>query len=200
MRSVTGPVEMKPRAGMGSKGPDGLTARQRLFVWEYIQDWNAKEAALRAGYSINVAKMATGAEGLLKVPAVAVAVEKHRRNLERKAVVSAERVLEELQDVGMADPRQLFDSKGNIKPIREWTRGEAACVACVDVVKRNLTSGDGRVDEIIKIRMWDKPKTLEILARHLGMLTEKIEIRGDAELVSRLAGARRRIAIGIEEE
>jgi hypothetical protein len=62
------------------------------------------------------------------------------------------------------------------------------------VVKRNITSGDGRVDTVIKIRCWDKPKSLEILARHFGMLTEKIEIKGDQELVTRLAAARRRMA------
>ena len=44
-----------------------------------------------------------------------------------------------------------------------------------DVVKRNLTSGDGVVDTVIKVKTRDQSRYVEMGAKYLGMLTEKHE-------------------------
>jgi phage terminase small subunit len=43
--------------------PDALTAKQRRFVEEYLVDLNAKQAAIRAGYSPDTARQ-MGSENL----------------------------------------------------------------------------------------------------------------------------------------
>lgn len=65
-------------------------------------------------------------------------------------------------------------------------------VASVKVVKRNVTSDDGRVAEVHEVRFWDKLRALEGLAKHFGLLVERVEVSGSVDLVGRLQAARLR--------
>jgi hypothetical protein len=60
------------------------------------------------------------------------------------------------------------------------------------VVRRNLTSGDGRVEEVHEVRFWDKLRALEALAKHFGLLVERVEHTHTVDLVGRLQAARLR--------
>jgi phage terminase small subunit len=168
----------------------GLTQLEAAFVREYMVDRKPTEAARRAGYSSNYALK--HAYLLPEHPLIAAQIKAEDARLLRKARVTAEDVIDELAKLAMADPRALFDADGNVKPLTEWTQADAACVASVDVVKRNVTAGDGKMDMVYRIRMWDKPKALELLAKHFKLLTEKIEVSGDIDLVARLQAARSR--------
>jgi len=61
-------------------------------------------------------------------------------------------------------------------------------------VKKNLTAGDGQVDTILKIRLWDKPRALEMLAKHFALLKEVVRVEADEALVARLTSALKRAA------
>jgi hypothetical protein len=85
-----------------------------------------------------------------------------------------------------------FDATGNLLPLADMPAETRAAVASVRVVKRHLTSGDGRADEVHEIRFWDKMRALEDLAKHFGLLAERIEHIGSVDLVHRLQAARLR--------
>lgn len=51
--------------GRTEKEPKKLTNKQRRFCEEYVVDWNATQAAIRAGYSENTAR-SIGQENLTK--------------------------------------------------------------------------------------------------------------------------------------
>jgi hypothetical protein len=72
-----------------------LTPKQARFVEEYCIDWNATQAAIRAGYSEKTAQE-IGAENLSK-PIIADAIEKHRDRISEKAEVDAAWVLRRLK-------------------------------------------------------------------------------------------------------
>jgi hypothetical protein len=55
----------------------------------------------------------------------------------------------------------------------------------------NLTSGAGKVDEIHEVRFRDKVRAIEHLAKHFGLLVERIEHTRSVDL-RRLQAARRR--------
>ena len=40
------------------------------------------------------------------------------------------------------------------------------------MVKRNLTSGDGKTERVWKIKLWNQPQALELLGRHQGLFRE----------------------------
>lgn len=95
------------------------------------------------------------------------------------ADITPERTVLEIARIAFADDRKFWDEAGNLKPIHELTDDDAAALAGYEVVKKNAEAGDGKVDIVHKIRKWDKPKALELLAKHFGLLTEKIEHSGD---------------------
>ena len=49
----------------------------------------------------------------------------------------------------------LVDEHGNL-PLDKLAEVAALNISGIDVVKRNLTAGDGHVDEIIKVRLRDQ--------------------------------------------
>jgi phage terminase small subunit len=71
-----------------------LTQKQRRFCEEYLVDLNAKQAAIRAGYSPNAAAE-QGYENLIK-PHVAAEIAKLRKEQSERTKVSADQVIEHL--------------------------------------------------------------------------------------------------------
>jgi phage terminase small subunit len=185
------------RMGRAPVDEDGLTPGIRRFVLEYVRCLDTTAAALAAGYAPYTALKA---DHWLKRPEIKRAIDKALAAVEKRYTLDAASILKELARVAMADPRRLFDEDGNVRPVTSWSSDDAACIAQVEVVKRNVFAGDGKMDTVMKIRLWDKPKTLEILAKHLGLLTERLEIRGDAELIEKLSAARKRVAVAVAIE
>jgi len=99
-----------------------------------------------------------------------------------KLVASKERTMMELASIAHSSLGDFMAPDGNWKPFHELTREQAACVKSVKVVKRNVEAGDGHVDTVYELVLWDKPKALEMLAKHFGLLLEKIEHSGGIEL------------------
>ena len=97
-------------------------------------------------------------------------------------LVDPDRALAEAASISYSDVSRLFDDKGNLLPIRQWPKSMHRAVASVEVAKRNLEAGDDRTDDIVKIRLWDKTKALEMLFKHLGLQKERIEHSGGIEI------------------
>jgi phage terminase small subunit len=87
------------------EGLDGLTPKQARFVQEYLVDYNATQAAIRAGYSEHSAHE-IGAENIRKPP-IRKAVADRMAALADAAAVDATLVISELYQLAMADPRDL---------------------------------------------------------------------------------------------
>ena len=68
-----------------------LTNKQIRFIDEYLIDSNATQAAIRAGYSVQTARV-IGCENLIK-PAIREVIEARQRVFAEKAGVSKENVL-----------------------------------------------------------------------------------------------------------
>lgn len=174
-----------------------MTPKQEHFVAEYLKDFNATQAAIRAGYSPKTA--AEQACRLLTNVNVAAAVETGRAKLTQKAGITAERVLEEIGRIAFSDVRSLYDPNGHLKPIHELDDATAATIAGIEVdVERGKTKS-GEEETIVththKIKRWDKNRALDTLAKHFGLVKEKIEHSGpdgaplidDTELARKVA-------------
>lgn len=153
-----------------------LTPKQQRFVAEYLVDLNATEAAKRCGYSAKTA-MQQGSRLLTNVEIANAVADGKDRQL-AKADLSATRVLEELRRLAFADVRTLFDEAGNLRPLHTLTADQAACIAGLEVIIKNAEAGDGKTDKVHKIKLLDKTKSLEMLAKHFALLTDKIEHSG----------------------
>ena len=172
-----------------------LTAQQQRFVAEYLIDLNATQAAIRAGYSARTADRQ--GSRLLRHVEVAAAVKDGQAarlaaaqaQLEQEtgeAVITAVRVLLEMTRLATVDLRDYFDAAGNLKPIRDWTPAMGAAAASFEVIKKNAQAGDGIIDTIHKFKIWDKTRALDMLGKHFGRLTERLEHSGGITITHEL--------------
>jgi len=97
-------------------------------------------------------------------------------------LIDPDRALREGARVAYSNVRALFDDNGNLKPMKDWPEDAAAAVAGIEVVKRNVDSGDGKIDDVIKVKLWDKVRALEMLFKHLGLLVERLDHTGEIKI------------------
>lgn len=168
-----------------------LNGKQQRFVVEYLKDLNATQAAIRAGYSEKTARQQGSA--LLSHPAILPLVAVKAEKQFAKAELTAERVLEEMRRLAFSDIRGICDSEGNLKPLSELTDEQASCIAATEIIQRNLTSGDGVMDKVHKVKLWDKTKNLELLAKYFNLLQEQVNVNVTLTLPTRLAAGRQRL-------
>ena len=146
-----------------------MTPKQERFVQEYLIDLNATQAAIRAGYSSKRAD-AIGYENLRK-PEIQNAISKAQDKRSARTEVSQDRVVKEIARIAFADPRKIFKCGPDgvtLLDSGDLTDDEAAAIS---EVSETTTESGGN----IKAKLLDKLKALELLCRHLGMFTEKIE-------------------------
>ena len=169
-----------------------LNPKQTRFVAEYLVDLNATQAAIRAGYSAKTAE-SIGLQ-LLRKTHVAQAIAAGKAKQLARADLSASRVLEELRRLAFIDTRGFFDEHGNLKPMKELTEEQGSALAGLEVIIKNAKAGDGVTDEIHKIKLWDKTRAIEMLAKHYKLLTDVIRVEDEAGLINKLLDGRKRAA------
>ena len=115
-----------------------LTEKQDRFAQEYIIDLNAKQAAIRAGYSEKTAEQ-IGYQ-LLQNTSVQEVIQKAIADRQKRTEVTQDMVVEELRAVAFSKAADYTDST---------------------------------------LKYSNKLKALELLGRHLGMFTDKVENKND---------------------
>jgi len=157
---------------------NGLTAKQKLFVGEYLVDLNATKAALRAGYSPKSANQ-IGTENLVK-PLIKGAIDAAIAKRAVKLEISQDAVVQELARVAFS----------NIADVAQWGpngvsvhTSETRPIAALSAVAQVSETATG-----VTLRMHDKLAALVNLGKHLGMFREKVycEVRDGSEIVRRL--------------
>lgn len=167
-----------------------LTAKQEMFVSEYLKDLNATQAAIRAGYSEKSASR-IGVELLNKTQvASAIADSKAKRLKETK--VDANYVLKRLIEIDEMDVCDILDGTGNFKPITEWPLAWRRTISGLDIQELMV----GEVETVMRKIKWpDKVKNLELLGKHIDVqaFKEQHKVEGEIDMVSPLLAARKRL-------
>lgn len=147
--------------------------RQEQFCQEYLVDLNATQAYLRTGYTPkNVSQCASM---LLSRPHVRARVDELLAQRAARTGVNQDRVIRELARIAFLDPTELADiNKGTI--LDDTTEDDRAAIASVKV-----KSGEDYTER--EIRFADKLKALELLGKHLGMFTDKVDITGPLPVI-----------------
>lgn len=142
----------------------GLTAKEQRFCEEYVLDYNATRAAIRAGYSERSA--ASNAWKILRRPGVQNFLKRAQQEQRDRLCLSGDRVVLELFD--------LLEKCKEPEPVRVWSKTE----------KKYVNTGEYKFDSRGAL------KTVELLMKHMGMLGADSDGAGDAPvcLVDDLAG------------
>jgi len=143
-----------------------LTPKQQRFIEEYLVDLNATQAAIRAGYSAKTAHV-KGHELRTKF-SLMISEAKEARS--ERTEITQDRVLQEEACLAFSDPRKIYDQDGNLLAPHELPEEVARAVSSFEVIELK----DGK--KKYKYRCWDKGKSLERIARHLGMYNDKLKL------------------------
>lgn len=152
-----------------------LTDKQERFVDEYLVDLNATQAYIRSGYSVKKKVTAEqNASKLLKNTKVQTCIAEKQKERRKRTEITQDMVLRELAKIGFANVTDFVEIDGHgamcmvkVKPTADMEEDKIGAIAGI----KEGTNG-------VEIKLNDKGKALELIGRHLGMFTDKIEVNG----------------------
>lgn len=169
-----------------SKAPlKQLNARQELFVQEYLKDYNATQAALRAGYSENGAGQT--AHNLLKNPEISLRITQAQTEKVERVKVEQDDVLRELLIVMKSNVDDFRLDENNRLVPREGIPAQAT-KAISGVRHKKMRGKDGFESEEIEYKLWDKPRAIEMGMKHLGLMFDRLKIEDADEVLAKVLG------------
>jgi phage terminase small subunit len=168
-----------------------LNARQTRFAIEYCVDYNATQAAIRAGYSEDSARN-LGPE-LMKNDEIKNAINRHMADCAAAASITPQWILSKWREIVEEDPNDLMETRN--KPCSQcWPAGleydepNVACGLCmgqgqvVTIFKnsrgRKLFAGVKKTKDGLEIKTRDQDAALKNLSAYLGMSLERRELSG----------------------
>ncbi|MBU3205587.1 terminase small subunit [Clostridium algidicarnis] len=165
-----------------------LTPKQKIFVDEYLVDLNATRA-YKVAYP-NCKKEETAAQAgsrLLRNVKVKEHIDKRMKDREKRTEVTQDKVLQELAKIGFADIKDYLEYKTAKTVVQHDENGEPVIdyQQIVNVIdsKEVDTSVIQEVsigkDGTFKFKLYDKQKALVDIGKHLGMFTDKVEVKGN---------------------
>jgi phage terminase small subunit len=143
-----------------------LRPKHRRFVDEYLKDFNGAAAIRRCGYPTE----APGdlAWNWLQREAVQEAIREAIEERARRTLVDQDQVIHELAQIAFSDITDFveWDEHGivSMKPSRTLPKGRRRAITEVSQTAQG-----------VKIKVSDKTRALELLARHLNMFVDRVE-------------------------
>ena len=152
-------------------GNGRITKKQRVFVEEYLQCWNAAEAARRAGYSERTARQ-IGSKLLTNVD-ISKAIEERIR----EKAMSADEVLLRLADQARGNMGDFIDPVFMTVDLA-GARDKNLLHLIKEVKQRTVTTEtkDSTTERhFIEIKLHDSQAALVHLGRHHKLFTDRVE-------------------------
>jgi len=160
-----------------------LTAKQERFCYEYCVDFNATQAAIRSGYSSKCAAE-IGRQNLIKVE-IKSRIAEMQNNLAETAGISALKIINEHSKIAFSSFANFKDGWMTLKDFENLTNAEKSCIAEIQTKESRIINKDGEaiVEEWVKLKLYDKQKSLDSLSKILGFdAPSKIEVKTNINL------------------
>jgi len=161
-----------------------LTPKQEKFAQVYVETGNASEAYRQA---YNAKKwtenaVAVNACKTLGLANVSLRVNELKARQLEKHDVTINRVVSEYRKLAFLDIRRAFDDEGNLRPIQDLDDDTAAAIAGLEFEEVFERDGATRnhVGRIHKLKLSDKIRALDSLAKYLKMFTEGLTVQNAA--------------------
>ena len=153
-----------------------LGARQMRFIEEYMVDLNATQAAIRAGYSPKTASEQSCR--LLANVKIAAGIARLRAEQSKRTGITADRVLQELAKLAFVNPTDVV----NLDEAAVKRGSHADDTAAIQSIKvKRIPTEDGDIVER-EVKLCDKTKALDMVARHLGLYNDKMRFDGALQI------------------
>lgn len=149
-----------------------LTIKQEKFVLKYLECGNASEAYR---FAYNCSKMSDNtiynkASKLLNKGEIRARLDYLKNNLAEAVGISALQIIREHQKIAFSNFSRLRNGWMELKDFQELSDEEKACIQSVETKKttRYTKEGEPVEEEWVKIRLYDKQKSLDSISEMLG--------------------------------
>lgn len=171
-------------ADEGEPNEDGLTPKESLFVKYYLVNFNATQAAIKSGYSVKSARY-IGYE-LLTKPHIKTSIKKYTEEVHAEIGINIQRILTEHMKIAFSDITEFVEF-GNVDeiimteegPVIDPETGDPATYKRNFVTFKNSDEVDGTLlNEVkqgkdgISVKLHDKMKSLDVLAKYMDLLPD----------------------------
>lgn len=146
-----------------------LSEKQQRFVAEYLVDLNGTQAAIRTGYSVKTAN--EQAARLLANVSIQQAIAEAMAERSRRTGVNQDRVVLELAKIAFLKMTDVVDGQGRIRDTA--TEDDLSCIESVKYKHSDTGTGSSTEREV---KAASKLKALELLGKHLGMWSDKLDV------------------------
>lgn len=181
-----------------------LTDKQKLFVDEYLIDLNATRAYKTVYKSCKKDETAAAASArLLRNVKVATYIQERMRDREKRTEITQDKVLNELANIAFAngtdfaqvvDEPMVIDGHYVMDPdtgkLKTWETVKITPTDKLPEDKKKAISGIKMGKNGIEVSTCDKVRALELIGKHLGMFSETLRLKGDAntEITIKIGG------------
>lgn len=171
-----------------------LTPKQKVFVDEYLVDLNATRAYKVAYPKIKKDETArANGSRLLTNANVKEYIEERMKDREKRTEITQDKVLQELANIAFANGtdfakvveksymKPILDKEGNEIGEEEVFYKDVDLVVTDDLPedKKKAIAAIKQTKFGIEVASCDKVRALELLGKHLGMFTDKVEVNGN---------------------
>ena len=171
------------------KNEFGLTALQERFCQEYPIDLNATQSYLRAGYSAKKEIAGREAFKLLTKPDIQSRISMLAEERSQRTKITADNVLRQLARIAFADMKNFASWGDGGVVLKHSDHLSEDYTAAIESVQEVPLKGGCKV---VKIKLRDALKALEMLSRHLSLFNDKKTIKVQ-DLGERLMRAKKRL-------
>ena len=153
----------------------GLNLRQKRFCKEYLIDLNAKQAAIRAGYSQNRA----GEIGyqLLQKTTIQTYINEIQNQTAKKLEITHEMLTAEWAKMAFSNITHLHNNWIEMKEFEQLKKDNPDILSCIQeintkVEKRDIGDQTFAKIEYVRLKLYDKQRALENLGKNIGYYSE----------------------------
>lgn len=146
-----------------------MTDKQKLFISEYLKDFNATQAAIRAGYSEDTAK-SIGCENLTK-PDIKEEINKQLDTILADNKDIAVKVVRECSKIAFAQLTDFVEYDENGVTFKPTDNLDTAALEMIQFDEKFTKDGSSRTK---RIKLHDKLKALDILAKYTALYKDTV--------------------------
>lgn len=179
-----------------------ISDRERKVIDNYIKTLDKGGSLREAGYAASTCR---NPGQVFSKPEVAKEIKRRLKIVSTKAGITAEYVLKKIQEIVEADIGTLLSYNPDTGDLKfDWeslTDEQKRSISEVQIEEYKKGRGDNAVPVVkTRVKPHSKMEALKFLAQYLGMLTEKIEIKGELNVAERIIANRKAMQGGSQEE
>lgn len=157
--------------------PRPCNPREEKFCQQYVILGVGSKAVTAAGFTTKKPKIY--ACQILKRPRIRLRIKELRGKLRKRAMVEATEVIREYARVGFANIQDYLDTDNTVKDLTTLPADVAAAVESIHFDVRHDGGSSKGYTEKVRLKLHDKIKALDSLARHLGLFEKDNKQQGE---------------------